>query len=181
MATVGRVIRPHGNRGHVVVASETDFGDERFQVGSTLHMLSGDRIEPVVVSASREHQGRWVVGFEGIASIDAAETLRGRDLRVPGDALHELAAGRFYVHDLIGCEVRTTTGDTVVGTVERVDVNVGIPLLVVSGGAGTQGVADEVLVPFTDAICRRIDVAARTIEIDPPEGLIDLNRRKARG
>jgi 16S rRNA processing protein RimM len=180
MATVGRVIRPHGNRGHVVVASETDFGDERFRAGSTLHMLSGDRIEPVVVSASREHQGRWVVGFEGVESIDAAETLRGRDLRVPGDALHELAAGRFYVHDLIGCQVRTSD-NTVVGSVERVDFNVGIPLLVVSGGAGGTAAADEVLVPFTDAICRRIDLAARTIEIDPPDGLLDLNRRKARG
>jgi 16S rRNA processing protein RimM len=180
MATVGRVIRPHGNRGQVVVASETDFGDERFQAGSTLHMLSGDRIESVVVSASREHQGRWVVGFEGVESIDAAETLRGRDLRVPGDALHELEAGRFYVHDLIGCQVRTADG-TIVGTIERVDVNAGIPLLVVVGHQGADAAADEVLVPFSDAICRRIDVEGRTIEIDPPEGLIDLNRRKARG
>jgi ribosomal 30S subunit maturation factor RimM len=35
---------------------------------------------------------------------------------------------------------------------------------------------DDVLIPFTEAICRRIDPAGRVIEIDPPEGLIELNR-----
>lgn len=174
MPTVGRVIRPHGNRGNVIVASETDFGDERFAIGSTLHVQRGDRIETVTVAASRVQAGRWVVGFEGVGSINDAETLRGLDLRVPAASLHELPAGRFYVHDLVGCAVRTV-GGVEVGAIERVDFNVGIPLLVV---ADAESDGDEILVPLTDLICRRIDVDARVIEIDPPEGLIDLNRRK---
>jgi 16S rRNA processing protein RimM len=174
MALVGRVIRPHGNRGHVVVASETDFGDERFAVGSTLYVERDGALGTVTVVATREQGGRWVVGFDGVGSIDAAETLRGLELRVPGDALHELAEGRFYVHDLVGCAVRSTAGDAI-GAIERVDFNAGIPLLVVADAARA---GDEILVPFTDLICRRIDVAERVVEIDPPEGLIDLNRRK---
>jgi ribosomal 30S subunit maturation factor RimM len=45
-------------------------------------------------------------------------------------------------------------------------------MLAVGGGTG------EVLVPLVDAICRRIDVEANVIEIDPPEGLLDLNRKR---
>jgi ribosomal 30S subunit maturation factor RimM len=33
----------------------------------------------------------------------------------------------------------------------------------------------EILVPLAAEICRRIDVVRRRIEIDPPEGLLDLN------
>jgi len=32
----------------------------------------------------------------------------------------------------------------------------------------------EVLIPFVDSICRRVDPAARVIEVDLPEGFLDL-------
>jgi 16S rRNA processing protein RimM len=170
MVTVGRVIRPHGNKGHVVVASETDFGDERFGVGSRLFVERETRVVPVTVTASRPHDGRWVVGFGGFASIDDAETLRGHDLRIPADEMKALAPGAYYTHDLVGCAVRLPDGATL-GTVDRVDLGVGIPMLVV----GADG--DEVLVPFSEAIVRRVQPAERTIDIDPPAGLVELNRR----
>jgi 16S rRNA processing protein RimM len=170
MVTVGRIIRPHHNRGHVMVVSETDFADERFAIGSTLHRERDGRVEPLTVNASREHDGRWVVGFEGFASINDAETLRGVELRIPADTLRPLEPGRYYVHDLVGCQVSTTAG-VLVGTIERVDLGSGIPMLVVMNGD------DEVLVPFSEAICRQVSLAARTVEIDPPDGLIELNRR----
>jgi 16S rRNA processing protein RimM len=47
---------------------------------------------------------------------------------------------------------------------------VGTPLLVVDTPQG------ELLVPFASEICRRIDTAARLIEVELPEGLLDLNR-----
>jgi ribosomal 30S subunit maturation factor RimM len=50
-----------------------------------------------------------------------------------------------------------------------VDPGAGVPWLVLAG-------ADEVLVPFVDSICREVDVSAKRIVIDPPAGLIELNR-----
>jgi len=173
MVTVGRIVRPQGNRGEVVVAPETDFGDERFEPGATLHVQRGDTVESLHVATSRAHDGRWVVGFEGVGSIDAAETLRDLELRIPESALHQLGPDTFYVHELLGCEVRTVNG-IVVGRVMRVDLGTAVPMLVV-------GEAEDVLVPLVDAICRRIAVADRTIEIDPPDGLIDVNRRPQAG
>lgn len=170
MVTVGRIVRPHGNRGQVVVDPESDFADERFKAGATVHARRGGGSgEPSVltVTGSREHDGRWIVGFEGVSSIDDAETLRGLELRIPEGALRELGPNAFYVHTLVGCEVRTVAGDRV-GVVHRVDLATGVPMLVVMGRG-------EVLVPFVDAICRRVDPGARVIEIDPPDGLIGLN------
>lgn len=173
MVTVGRVVRPHGNKGQVVVASETDFGEERFAAGSTLFLAREGRVVAMTVTASRPHDGRWVVGFDGVGSIDEAETLRGHDLRIPVEEMKPLGPGAYYTHDLVGCVVRTMDGGRI-GVVARVDLGVGIPMLVV--GAGDDGV-DEVLVPFTDAIVRRVAPAERLIDIDPPAGLLDLNRR----
>ena len=168
MITVGRIIRPHHNRGHVVLMPETDFPHERFEVGSVLYRERHGQAERIVVSANRERDGRWLVGFEGFDSINDAETLRGLELRVPADEVKPLGPGAFYVFDLVGCVVTTKDG-RVVGPVARVDLATGVPMLVVAGDG-------EVLIPFTEAICTRIDPQARVIEIDPPAGLIEVNR-----
>jgi 16S rRNA processing protein RimM len=103
-----------------------------------------------------------------VTTMNEAEALRGAELRVPPEGLHALEGNRFYVHDLLECEVVTVSGERV-GRVVRVDLHTGSPLLVVAGRAG------EVLVPLAEPICRRVDVAGKSIEIDPPEGLIELN------
>jgi 16S rRNA processing protein RimM len=176
MITVGRVVRPHGRNGQVVVASETDFSADRFKAGERVWRLSGDRADPLVIRDSRPFdalrlrsgQGRWVVGFQGVDSINAAETLRNSELRLPADALRQLGSQQYYVHDLTGCRVETIDG-RVVGQVERVELGTGTPILVVAGAKG------EVLVPLAEEICRRVDVPARLIVIDPPPGLLELN------
>ena len=64
-----------------------------------------------------------------------------------------------------------TIGGVPVGRVVRVDLDSGSPLLVV-------GEREDVLIPFTLRICTRVDTEGRIIEVDPPEGLIELNRRE---
>jgi 16S rRNA processing protein RimM len=164
---VGTIVRPQGNRGQVIVAPETDFADDRFREGARLATRVDGSGRTLVVINRRQHQGRWVIGFEGVTTIDDAEALRGAELRIAPELLTPLPPGQFYVHDLIGCRVETHAGG-MIGTVERVDL-AGSPLLVVP----VKG--QEVLIPLAEAICRRVDVQARLIVIDPPEGLIELN------
>jgi 16S rRNA processing protein RimM len=171
LVTVAIVDRPQGRRGEVIATSQTDFGEERFKPGHEVLVKRGGAIETLTVASSREHDGRWVLGFEGIGSIDEAETLRGLELRVPESALQPLAAGAFYVHDLVGCRVATTSGVDV-GVVSRVEFGAGGAALVVADGSA------EVMVPFVDAICRRVDVAEKTVVIEPPEGLLELRSSK---
>jgi 16S rRNA processing protein RimM len=169
MVTVGRVVRPHGIRGQVVVAPETDFASERFRAGAILNVLRDGRIDALNVTTGREHDGRWIVGFVQVTSIEAAETLRGSELRIPAADVRAPGPGAYYVHDLVGCRVVTQAGD-LVGTVGHVQLDAGTALLEVRSEKG------EILVPLAEDICRRIDIAGKTIVIEAPEGLIDLNR-----
>jgi len=169
MVTVGRVARAHGIRGHVIVNPETDFPEARFQPGARLWMARDGRVVPVTIERVRFHQGRPILGLAGVETMNDAGALAGLELRVPADALQPLGDGEFYRHDLVGCRVSARDG-TPVGTVLRVEGDRGSSRLVVAAGGG------EVLVPLAVEICVRIDPAAGEIVIDPPEGLLDLNR-----
>jgi 16S rRNA processing protein RimM len=168
MALVGYIARAHGNRGDVIVNPETDFLEERFRPGAVLATWRGGRVEPVVVEQVRFQQGRPIVHLRGVDTMDAAEALANTELRVPMAELTELGEGRYYRHDLIACRVETTDG-TLVGQVVHVESDTGNDRLVVKGAGG------DVLVPMVAAIVVRIDLAAKTIVIDPPAGLLDLN------
>jgi 16S rRNA processing protein RimM len=169
LVLVGRVARTHGHRGAVIVNPETDFPEERFKAGATVWMLRAGTPEPVVIREARLHQGRPVLTLEGVESMNDAERLRGAELRVPEGALLALPEGAYYHFQLEGCEVVTTTGERV-GVVEAVEGEAGGQRLVV----GTPG--GEVLVPFASSICTAIDVGERRIVIDPPAGLLEVNR-----
>ncbi len=168
MVLVGRITRPHGLHGHVVVHPETDFPERRFAAGASLWLQDGPASVQVTVRAMRLQNRRVVVAFDGIDHIADAEPLCGRELRVPEAALEPLGDGAYYEHQLVGCAVTTVAGEPV-GTVRRIEGGVGSSRLVVDA---TQG---EVLVPLAAGICVGIDVGAREIRIDPPEGLLELN------
>jgi len=169
-AVVGRVARAHGNRGQVIVNPETDFVADRFRVGAELLANRGGRIGTLRVTAMRTHLGRPIVALEGVETMNDAEAMAGVELRVPVAELAPLPGGMFYRHDLIGCRVETT-GGTVVGEVTSVEGELEMSRLVVAAPGG------DVLIPLARAICVDIDVAARRVVVDPPEGLLELNRR----
>jgi 16S rRNA processing protein RimM len=173
MAVVGRVARPHGIRGHVVINLETDFPHERFHVGAELFVGDAAKGLPkrVVISTVRFHNERPIVGFEGVAGMDEAAALAGSELRVPREWLAPLPPEMFYRHDLVGCEVDRLDGSHV-GQVTEVEGTLAGSRLVVATGRG------EVLVPLAAEICRSIDVAGKRIVIDPPDGLLELNGPK---
>jgi 16S rRNA processing protein RimM len=168
---IGRVARAHGNKGHVIVNPDTDFAEQRFRAGEVV--LVGPDARARRIREVRFHQGRPIVALEGIETMNDAEDLAGAELKVPAAGLEGLPEGTFYHHDLIGCEVRDTA-DREVGRVTAVEGTMELSRLVVEGARG------ELLIPLVAAICTSIDVAARRIIVDPPEGLLELNDRTAR-
>jgi 16S rRNA processing protein RimM len=189
MAVVGRIARPHGIRGQVVVNLETDFPHERFQPGAEFfakHEKVEDGLKTVpgradarplpetsdvqrlVIATVRFHNERPIIGFEGVEDMNAAIALAGTELRIPVEQLATLPPDMFYRHDLVGCVVDRTDGSSV-GTVTDVEGTLGGSRLVVTTSRG------ELLVPLAAEICRSIDVAGKRIVIEPPEGLLDLN------
>lgn len=174
--TVARVVCPHGRRGEVACEILTDFSDRLKKLRAAL--LWDGESEPRQVGVrscwiSRSHGGQAIFHFEGSNSIPHAEKLVGLDVQIPLEERMELPPGSYYVTDLVGCEVFGREGAPA-GTVADVqfpgtDV-AGTPILVINSDTG------ELLVPLAEEICVEVDVAAKRIRIDPPEGLLDLNR-----
>jgi 16S rRNA processing protein RimM len=174
MALVGVIARTFGHKGQVIVNATTDFPEARFAPGAVLHTRRDGRETTLTVAASRMHVGRPVLALEGVDSMNEAETLAGLELRVPVSELAVLPPGTYYEHELVGCEVVTTAGEAL-GAVRAVESAAGPTRLVIGEGRG------EIQVPLADAICVSIDVGARRIVIDPPEGLVEVNAQTLRG
>jgi 16S rRNA processing protein RimM len=188
---VARIIRPRGNKGEVLAELLTDFPA---RLSSLLQIyLRGAQGEPRAIGlqnfwVDRNHPEHGIFHFEGCASINAAEKLRGLEVLLPIAERVKLPAGKYFVSDLIGCSVfenpvaeaklsspacAMEEAPRVVGTVRDVffpgEGTAGTPLLQVQTATG------ELLVPLAEDICCSIDVAARRIDVTLPEGLSDLN------
>lgn len=125
------------------------------------------------IESSLVYGRRLAIKFRGLDDASAAEPLVGLDLLLPAGSLLDLPEGSFYIHELVGMQV-VTRGGRGLGTVRRVvDTGAAAPLLAVA----EEGERDEVLIPAARSICVAIDRAARTITVDPPEGLLEIEDR----
>jgi 16S rRNA processing protein RimM len=118
------------------------------------------------------HKGGVVLHFSGVGSINDAETLAGLIVAIPQVERAALGEDETYIGDLIGCALVDVAGaePELVGEIKDVDRTAGpVALLVVRGAGG------EILVPFAKSYLRKIDLNAKRVEMELPEGLIDLN------
>lgn len=170
--SVGRVCKAHGINGEVVVEVRTDDPEQRFAPGTTLHATARDgRRRSYVVEAAREHGARLLLRLAGVADRTAAEALRGSVFVVDAAELPAITEpDTYYDHQLEGLQVRTAAGEQL-GAVAEVLHTAGGELLAVRRADG-----GELLVPFVAAIVTSVSLTERTVEIDPPDGLLDLGR-----
>src|SRR2546423_11614651 len=113
---VGRIGRPHGIRGEVVIGVRTDEPDLRFAVGATLDVRStpdagaddGTGRDRLTVASARWHSGQLLVAFAGITDRTAAAELTGSWLSVDSSQLPDTGdPDEFRDYELIGLSVRT--------------------------------------------------------------------------
>lgn len=172
--TVARISKPQGRRGEVAAEILTDF-PERFE-GLRRVYLENSAGEPEAFELENTwpHKGRMVLKFRGVDSISAAERLRGKLVLIPRDEKLPLPSGTYYAWELAGCRVLHSSGgkELEIGTVTDVERTGGVDLLRVAPVEGGRG---EFLIPLVETICTRIDTRTKSIWIDPPEDLLDLN------
>jgi 16S rRNA processing protein RimM len=167
---VGRVAKAHGVTGEVVVEVRTDDPEVRFAPGTALRAKGpGDHERSYVIETARVHGGRLLVRLDGVADRVAADALRGSRFVIDSADLPAIEEpDTYYDHQLEGLRVRTTTGQDI-GTVAEVLHTAAGELLAVR-----RDEASELLVPFVSAIVTSVSLDTRTVEIDPPEGLLEL-------
>jgi 16S rRNA processing protein RimM len=172
-----------GNRGELVAELDSrETGREERLKEVALEL--GDRAKVVRVQQVWRHpaiyDGRPVFKFAGIDSIADAEAWQGAAILVAPEDVASPPEGEYSHADLIGSRVFEWDEDKVkesglesgelVGVVEGVEEFGGPPLLQVRAEDGR-----EILIPFARSICKRVDVASKTIGVELPEGLLDLD------
>lgn len=135
---------------------------KRWEPGS---LLKHEKGRDLVVEAARGHRDRFLVTFEGVETRSEAELLRGA-LYVAEEEKRELEEDEYWLQDLVGCRVETVDGDAIGEVVDVIEAPAQ-DLLVVSTPDG------ERYVPMVKEIVPSVDVAARTVTVAPPDGLLD--------
>jgi 16S rRNA processing protein RimM len=191
---IAHILRARGNKGEVAAELLTDFPERLKKLNEVYVGDAAISREPRRVALSsfwmdRNHPGEGIFHFAGSESISDAEKFRGAYVFLPMEQRMELAAGQYFVSDLIGCSVFEVQREDPGASASSPCSLAGAPALLgtVSGvqttGAGMAGTPilevdtthGELLIPLAEAICVGINVAARRIDVALPEGLRDLN------
>jgi len=168
LISIARAVRTRGLKGEIVAELLTDF-PERFE-----------RLDRLIASApagqrsSVELEGFWfqkdkiILKFAGVDSIEAAQELIGYEFCIPEADRVPLNENEYYDFELEGCLVRDSGGREI-GKVQRVLKTGAAEILEIATENGS-----TVLVPLAESIVTDIDIPAKRIVIDPPEGLLEL-------
>jgi 16S rRNA processing protein RimM len=194
---LAQILRPQGRRGEVLADLFTDF-PERFTQHPQVWLAPAgfaDQNAPAADTKSAlipkpaevtahwlpvgKNAGRIVLHFVGVDTIEQAEELAGREVLAPITERVPLEPGSTYISDLVGCTLYDR--GRALGVVESVQfptssdgarrLDDAAPLLAVNSPEG-----DEILIPYVNAFLRELDTVARSIHMDLPEGLADINR-----
>ncbi len=162
---IGTITKPHGLKGNLHVKSDTDFKDERYQVGQTLYLFKDGRRTKVTVENHFEKHPLDVLKFEEFNDINEVETFRGATVEIDAAKRQDLTGDDFYFDDLIGLDVQVA--EQVIGTV--IDVvelpqNAAIRVKLSDG--------ETKLIPFLKVYIESVDTDSGIITVHEIEGLL---------
>jgi len=168
---IARILRPQGRKGEVAAEILTDFPERFQQLKAAFLELPGKPPKLANLENTWLHKGQIILKFSGIDSIESASGLRDATVVIPWDQRSRLSPHQYYLCELQGCRVLWERKGQEIGTVVEIESTGGVDLLHVKPPEGKP----EILIPLAQEICTRIDLDTRTIVIDPPEELLELN------
>lgn len=114
------------------------------------------------------HKGMLILKFQGVDTMNDAEMLLKSEIQVPLSERTKLEEGTWYVSDLVGCNVIDNGRE--IGAVADVEFGAGeAPLLIVRAGK------QEHMIPLTAEFTKLVDIGAKKIELQLPEGMLEIN------
>ena len=169
LVAVARVAKPRGVKGEVACDLLTDFPERFDWLEEVVAVFPGGERRRLKLEGHWLHGDRVVLKLEGFDSPEASAALAGCELAVPESEAVELEEGEFYDWQLEGCRVETVGGEEVCTVREVLHTGGEAPVLVIRDERGREN-----LVPLAESICVEIDVGAKLIRVDAPEGLLEF-------
>jgi 16S rRNA processing protein RimM len=166
MLRVGRISGAHGLKGALRFRPDNPDSDTLEQVKRVFLERDGASREFRLAAMGPLNATTRRMTLEGIADINAAESLKGAVVMVATEDVPAAKPGEFYYYEAIGCEVFLTDGSRL-GAIEEIFSNGAHDVWVV------RDAEREVLVPVIEDVVKMMDLPARRVTIDPIPGLLD--------
>jgi|YelNatPaOPRAMG01_1025707.scaffolds.fasta_scaffold00089_29 16S rRNA processing protein RimM len=164
--SIGYVVRPHGVRGEMKVIG-VDEGVARFcQATRVLLESQGGRRQEYGVERFRARGRIILLKLKGVGSREEAESWRSSEVSIPIEEVPPLEPGSYYAFQLVGLEVRTSSGERL-GTLTEILELPASDVWVVREGE------KEILVPAVAEIIEDVDIEGGTIRVKALEGLTE--------
>jgi 16S rRNA processing protein RimM len=160
---VGKLTRPHGVRGEMIMEIMTDF-PERLKPGVRVYV--GPERKPMHLRGRRPHPRGVLVAFEGVENREQSGELRNQFVLVRADDRPPLPEGEFYHHQLIGLQVVNEMGVAIGELVEIMQTGANDVYVV------RLPVRGELLIPAIDSVILSVDLERGEIRVALPAGLI---------
>ncbi|HAQ56361.1 MAG TPA: 16S rRNA processing protein RimM [Acholeplasmatales bacterium] len=165
LVPIGKIVNTHGLKGEVRILPSTDFQADRYAPGKTIVLDAPSGRRDLFVISYRPHRGFDLLTFDGIDTIEAAESLKGMTILAEEAAPVRLAKNEYRAAELIGLSV--IQGGKTVGAVSGVREFPQGDYLEIRKNDGSSA-----LVPFVDALVPEVDLTARIIVVTEMEGLL---------
>jgi len=166
MLRVGRISGTHGLKGALRFRPDNPDSDILAEVKRIFLERDGESREFRLTAIAPLNPTTRRITLEGIADINAAESLKGAVVMLAAEDVPPAKPGEFYYYEATGCEVFLTDGSRL-GTIEEVFSNGAQDIWVVRDGER------EVLVPVIEDVVKAMDLPGRRVTIDPIPGLLD--------
>jgi 16S rRNA processing protein RimM len=163
---LGRIVRPHGVRGMLLVDGYTDI-IHSLQPASDI--LMGPNRVPAVVRSFRAHRARFLLSIEGCDDRDTAETWRGKDIFMRLDDAEPLPEGVYYHWQILGLTVVTQEGE-LLGTVDQILETGANDVYVIHTETG-----EELLLPAIESVILRTDLENQQLIVCLIPGMRDTD------
>ncbi len=165
---LGKITKAHGLQGFVTIFIDSDFPQNYYEMESVLVEINKDLVPFFILDAKESsHPQKIHVLFEDVESKDDTQDLIGSRLFLPSEVLPELTGNQFYYHDIIGFKiVDKTLGD--IGEITQVFENTGNDFFELLYNK------QKVLIPIVDHFLKEVDRENKVVNMDLPEGLLDL-------
>ena len=160
---VGKLHRPHGVRGEMIMSVLTDFPE---RLTPNLQVYMGHDHTPVTIKSLRHHNRGTLVSLEGYDSREAVGSLRNMEIFVSVEDRPPLPDGELYLHQIMGLSAVTEEGETLGVVSDWIE----------TGANGVFVVQDEdgneILLPDIDQVILKIDLEAGEMLVHLLEGLV---------
>jgi 16S rRNA processing protein RimM len=167
-AVLGTIVKAVGLKGEVKLLPGYDFWPESLDASGHELVSNGTVRREVSIERYRIKGGTYILRLSEIDSIDKAESLVGLELRISLDGLEdEVRPSGLLPCQLMGFSVLLSDGSHL-GTVVDMLIGNSQNCFIVEGGS------ERYLIPDVGEVVCSIDPEERTMEVNPPQGLLDF-------